>query len=105
MIISEVSTAFFNMNHDKGVAKELVDILNEAKQAVPDWLDKCRQQASFGGRGGGRGGRGGRGRGARFGASDYRRDGPKHQAGGQSSSSWGNNGGSNGSTHQKASWF
>lgn len=71
------STAFFNMHQDKGIAKELYEILAEAKQAVPEWLENCKNQMEYGSsysRGGGRGGRG-RGRGGRFGASDFRREG------------------------------
>lgn len=66
------STAFFNMQHDRNICKELCEILSEAKQAIPEWLLACRGQAGFGG--GGRGGRGGGG-GRRFGATDSRRSG------------------------------
>lgn len=58
------STAFFNYGN-KNVAAGLLELLREANQDVPEWLEKLSKQAAFGyssgGRGGGRGGRGGRG--------------------------------------------
>lgn len=82
------STAFFNMTRDKGVCKELVEILTEAKQVVPDWLKTCKSQSDFGGggRSGGRGGRGGGGRGGRFGATDFRKEGGSGGGGNPTSS-------------------
>ncbi|KAI8824033.1 Asp-Glu-Ala-Asp box polypeptide 3, Y-linked-like protein [Fimicolochytrium jonesii] len=79
------ATAFFNLHRDKGVVKELLEILQEANQDVPEWLDQCKREAErdsfrgFGG-GGGRGRRGGRGGGgSRFGGNvDFR----KSEAGG-----------------------
>lgn len=71
------STSFFNMNHDKSIVKELVEILNEAKQEVPDFLMTCKAQMDGGfkaTRGGGRG----RSRGGRFGATDFRRETKNH---------------------------
>ena len=67
------STAFFNRGN-KNIARDLIELLREAKQEVPDWLDAVAQEAGFGGFGGGRGGRGGgsRGRG-RAANSDFRR--------------------------------
>ncbi|KAJ3258776.1 DEAD-box ATP-dependent RNA helicase [Boothiomyces macroporosus] len=104
------STAFFNMHHDKSIVKELYEILSEAKQTIPDWLENCKNQvenqSAF------RGGRGrGRARGGRFGATDFRRESKTHhhsgahQTGysgnhyGQSNNTW-NHSSSNGS-----SWF
>ena len=61
------STTFFN-GKSSGVVRELVELLTENKQEVPQWLDDMYAQA---GRIGGGGGRGGRGRG-RWGARDFR---------------------------------
>lgn len=71
-----LSTAFFNRNN-RNIVRELVDLLREANQDLPAWLDSIAQEAAYssgyrGGRGGGyRGGRGGRGGGSR----DYRASG------------------------------
>ena len=62
-----VATAFFNRGN-KNIARDLVELLKEAKQEIPSWLESIVRE-SFGGRGGGRGGRGG-GRGG--GSRDYR---------------------------------
>ncbi|KAI8945274.1 DEAD-domain-containing protein [Xylaria longipes] len=57
------STAFFNRGN-RGVVRELLDLLKEANQEVPAFLETIARESSYGG-GGGRGGRsGGRGRGA-----------------------------------------
>ncbi|ORY75027.1 P-loop containing nucleoside triphosphate hydrolase protein [Leucosporidium creatinivorum] len=57
------STAFFNRGN-RNICRDLVELLREAKQEVPAWLEAVMREGggSFGGRGG-RGG-GGRGRGA-----------------------------------------
>ncbi|GAB5593559.1 ATP-dependent RNA helicase ded1 [Umbelopsis nana] len=70
-----LATAFFNRGN-KGIAGELADLLKEANQEIPQFLESiAREGRSFGGYGG-RGGRGGRGRGGRggnsFGGRDYR---------------------------------
>ncbi|CAM0136814.1 ATP-dependent RNA helicase ded1 [Umbelopsis sp. WA50703] len=69
-----IATAFFNRGN-KGIAGELADLLKEANQEIPQFLESiAREGRSFGGYGG-RGGRGGRGRGGRgggFGGRDYR---------------------------------
>ncbi|KAK0203122.1 ATP-dependent RNA helicase ded-1 [Desarmillaria ectypa] len=83
-----VSTAFFNRGN-RNIVKELVELLREANQEIPSWLETVAHEAAFGGGGGyrgsrGRGGRGGRGNGGR----DYRAGG-----GGGSSSSGGYGGG------------
>lgn len=83
------STAFFNISN-KGVARELVDILQEANQTVPEWLEKIANQVSYEKSGGFRGGRG-RGRGGygrqndRF--TDFRRGGGGGFGGGSGGSS------------------
>lgn len=58
-----ISTAFFNRGN-RGVVRDLIDLLKEANQEVPSFLETiAREGAGFsGGRGGGRSG--GRGRGA-----------------------------------------
>ncbi|KAG8903908.1 DEAD-box ATP-dependent RNA helicase [Tulasnella sp. 403] len=68
-----VSTAFFNRGN-KNIVRELLELLREANQEIPDWLQTvAHERPGFGssGKGGGRGG-GGRGRGGnrdvRFGA-------------------------------------
>jgi ATP-dependent RNA helicase DDX3X len=56
-----VSTAFFNRGN-RGVVRELIDLLKEANQEVPGFLESiAREGGGFGGRGGRSGG--GRGRG------------------------------------------
>ncbi|KAJ6590563.1 ATP-dependent RNA helicase ded-1 [Mycena vulgaris] len=67
-----VSTAFFNRGN-KNIVRELVELLREANQEIPPWLETVAHEASFGssfrgGRGGGRGGSRGSSRGGR----DYR---------------------------------
>ena len=53
------ATAFFNRNN-KNIVRELVDILKEANQDIPQFLDVIKREASFGkGRPRGGGGRGG----------------------------------------------
>lgn len=57
------STAFFNRGN-RGVVRDLLELLKEANQEVPAFLETIARESSFGGGGGGRGGRsGGRGRG------------------------------------------
>ena len=81
------ATAFFNLQKDKSIVKELLEILTEAKQEVPAWLEQCRREVerdSFGrgsyGRGRGRGGS--RGSAPRFGATDFRKEGGGFGGGG-----------------------
>ncbi|KAI1188254.1 DEAD-domain-containing protein [Nemania serpens] len=58
------STAFFNRGN-RGVVRDLLELLKEANQEVPAFLETIARESSYGGGGGGRGGRsGGRGRGA-----------------------------------------
>ncbi|KAJ7910643.1 P-loop containing nucleoside triphosphate hydrolase protein [Mycena leptocephala] len=54
-----VSTAFFNRGN-KNIVRELVELLREANQEIPAWLETVAHEASFGSSfRGGRGGRGG----------------------------------------------
>ncbi|KAK4561186.1 DEAD-box ATP-dependent RNA helicase [Recurvomyces mirabilis] len=60
-----ISTAFFNRGN-RGVVRDLLDLLKEANQEVPSFLETiARESSGFGGGGSSRGGRsGGRGRGS-----------------------------------------
>lgn len=52
------ATAFLNRGN-KNIVRDLIELLREAKQDVPAWLEAvARESTGFGGRGGGRGGRG-----------------------------------------------
>ncbi|MCO5563217.1 hypothetical protein L7F22_016854 [Adiantum nelumboides] len=73
---SGLATAFFNENN-LSMARPLVELMQEANQAVPDWLMKYAARASFGGSSGRR-----RTGGARFGGRDYRREGGRGGGGG-----------------------
>ncbi|KAK1923008.1 P-loop containing nucleoside triphosphate hydrolase protein [Papiliotrema laurentii] len=73
------STAFFNRNN-LGIARDLIDLLKEASQVVPQWLVDISSERSFGGggygrsgrgRGGGGGGRSGGGRDIRSGGGGW----------------------------------
>ena len=68
-----VSTAFFNRGN-KNIVRELVDLLREANQIIPAWLEAVLSESTFGSSTGGRGrGRGGRGTPRGGGANrDYR---------------------------------
>ncbi|KAF2454872.1 P-loop containing nucleoside triphosphate hydrolase protein [Lineolata rhizophorae] len=74
-----ISTAFFNRGN-RGVVRDLIELLKEANQEVPGFLESiAREGAGYGGRGGGRSG--GRGRGAAA-TRDVRRYGGGGGAGG-----------------------
>lgn len=70
-----VATAFFNRGN-RNIVRDLIELLREANQDIPAWLDTVAHENSFGGGGyRGRGGRGGgRGRGG-GGNRDYRQGG------------------------------
>ncbi|KAL2367420.1 ATP-dependent RNA helicase DED1 [Blastomyces gilchristii SLH14081] len=72
-----ISTAFFSRSKNFKIARSMVDLLKDANQEVPDFLEKLGRQGSyFGSSGGGRGGgRGGRGRGGSSTTRDIRRTG------------------------------
>jgi ATP-dependent RNA helicase DDX3X len=69
-----ISTAFFNRGN-RGVVRDLIDLLKEANQEVPAFLENiAREGAGFGGGGGRGGGRSGGGRGRGGGANrDFRK--------------------------------
>lgn len=89
-----ISTAFFNRGN-RGVVRELIDLLKEANQEVPAFLESIARES--GGMGGGRGGRsgGGRGRG-QSGAKDFRKYGGGGGGGGFGGSGGGFGGPPNG---------
>ncbi|XP_037300118.1 putative ATP-dependent RNA helicase Pl10 isoform X2 [Manduca sexta] len=69
-----VATSFFN-DTNRGLARELVELLVEAKQDVPNWLTSTAADGRLGGGGRRAGSRSGGGRfggGGGFGARDYR---------------------------------
>ncbi|KAF8903491.1 P-loop containing nucleoside triphosphate hydrolase protein [Gymnopilus junonius] len=93
-----VSTAFFNRGN-KNIVKDLVELLREANQEIPGWLETVAHEASFGS--GGYRGRGGRGRGGGsrgMGGRDYRQSGGGSGAGGFSSGGGGGYGSRSAST-------
>ncbi|EKG14832.1 RNA helicase ATP-dependent DEAD-box conserved site [Macrophomina phaseolina MS6] len=80
-----ISTAFFNRGN-RGVVRDLIELLKEANQEVPGFLESIAREGS--GFGGGRGGRGGRGRGAAA-TRDVRRFGNNAGGGGGGAGGWG----------------
>ncbi|KAI0048766.1 ATP-dependent RNA helicase ded-1 [Auriscalpium vulgare] len=69
-----VSTAFFNRGN-KNIVRDLVELLREANQEIPPWLETVAHESTFGS-GGFRGRGGGRGGGARRGTNrDFRSSG------------------------------
>ena len=84
------STAFFNRNN-LSIARDLIDLLKEASQVIPQWLVDISSERSFGG---GYGRSGGRGRGgARSGGRDVRAGGGGGGYGGARSGGGGFGGG------------
>jgi ATP-dependent RNA helicase DDX3X len=69
-----LSTAFFNRGN-KNIVRDLIELLREANQEIPPWLESVAHESGFSG--GGYRGRGGRGGGARRGGAtrDYRQSG------------------------------
>jgi len=84
-----ISTAFFNRGN-KNIVRDLLDLLREANQEIPPWLESVAHESGFGGggyRGRGRGGGGRRGGATR----DYRQSGGGGYGGfGGRSASYGN---------------
>ncbi|KIP04972.1 hypothetical protein PHLGIDRAFT_129190 [Phlebiopsis gigantea 11061_1 CR5-6] len=66
-----ISTAFFNRGN-KNIVRDMLELLREANQEIPPWLETVATEASFGGSS--RGGRGGRGGGRGGGRSTSNRD-------------------------------
>jgi len=88
-----LSTAFFNRGN-KNIVRDLIELLREANQEIPPWLESVAHESGFGG-GGGYRGRGGRGGGARRGGAtrDYRQSGGGYGGSGGRSASYGGGGG------------
>lgn len=84
------STAFFNRGN-RGVVRDLIELLKEANQEVPAFLETIARESSFGG--GGRGGRSGGGRGRGQAAN---RDFRKYNGGGGGGGGGGFGGGAGG---------
>lgn len=83
-----LSTAFFNRGN-RGIVREMVDLLKEAHQDIPAWLEAiAREGTGFGGSSGGRSGRAGGGRGR---GSNSNRD--FRKVGGAGGSGFGGSGG------------
>jgi ATP-dependent RNA helicase DDX3X len=57
-----IATAFFNRGN-RGIVRDLIDLLKEANQEIPSFLESIAREGSGFGGGGRGGGRGGRGRG------------------------------------------
>ncbi|KAJ7716578.1 P-loop containing nucleoside triphosphate hydrolase protein [Mycena maculata] len=89
-----VSTAFFNRGN-KNIVRELVELLREANQEIPPWLETVAHEASFGSSFRGRG-RGGASRGSSRGGRDYRSGGGGGFGGGGGGFGGGSRGGSYG---------
>ncbi|KAI9149276.1 ATP-dependent RNA helicase DED1 [Paramyrothecium foliicola] len=81
-----IATAFFNRGN-RGVVRELMDLLKEANQEVPSFLETIARESSFGG------GRGGRSRGGGGRGGGANRDFRKFGGGGFSSGGGGGGGG------------
>lgn len=65
-----LATSFFN-DKNRNIARELMDLIVEANQELPDWLEGMSGDMRSGG---GYRGRGGRGNGQRFGGSQILRE-------------------------------
>ena len=92
-----ISTAFFNRGN-RNITRDLIDLLKEANQEVPSFLEGIARESGYSGsRGGGSsfGGGGGRGRGRAAGNRDYRKT-PGAGFGGGGYGSGGSGGYSNG---------
>ncbi|KAI0832005.1 ATP-dependent RNA helicase ded-1 [Trametes gibbosa] len=83
-----IATAFFNRGN-RNIVRDLLELLREANQEVPGWLDTVAHESSFGG-GGFRGGRGrGGGRGRSNGSRDVRQGGGGYGGGRGGGASYG----------------
>ncbi|KAF8141925.1 P-loop containing nucleoside triphosphate hydrolase protein [Boletus edulis] len=98
-----VSTAFFNRGN-KNIVRDLMELLREANQEIPSWLESVIHESAFGnnfrgrGRGGGSGSGGGGGRG-RGGNRDYRQSSGGYGGGGHSGYGGGGRGGYGGPSY------
>ncbi|KAF3940268.1 hypothetical protein ABW19_dt0209184 [Dactylella cylindrospora] len=90
-----LSTAFFNRGN-RGIVRELIELLKEANQDVPAFLEQVAREAGYNTRGGG-GSRGGRGRGGGN-TRDFRKYGGGGGGGGGSGFGGGSSGGYGGNS-------
>jgi ATP-dependent RNA helicase DDX3X len=98
--VGNIGNALSLMNDkNRNIARELIELLHENDQEMPEWLERMGQGFGFQGRGSGRGGGRGRG-GQKFGARDYRKE-SHGAAGGRGGGSSGGRGagGSGGPAH------
>eukprot|EP00428_Durinskia_dybowskii_P069887 CAMPEP_0170388304 /NCGR_PEP_ID=MMETSP0117_2-20130122/18012_1 /TAXON_ID=400756 /ORGANISM="Durinskia baltica, Strain CSIRO CS-38" /LENGTH=648 /DNA_ID=CAMNT_0010644215 /DNA_START=60 /DNA_END=2006 /DNA_ORIENTATION=+ len=80
--VGNVGNALSLMNEkNRNIAKELIELMHENDQEMPEWLERMGHSFGYQGRGGGRGGGRGRG-GQKFGARDYRKEGGGRGGGG-----------------------
>ncbi|KAG8413939.1 ATP-dependent RNA helicase ded1 [Metarhizium acridum] len=91
-----IATAFFNRGN-RGIVRELMELLKEANQEVPPFLEAIARESSFGG-----GGRGGRSRGGGGGRGSANRDFRKF--GGSGGGFGGNSGGGFGGPQQSSGY-
>ena len=70
------ATSFYNTQKDKNITRELLVLLKESKQEIPDFLAESARGSSFSNNGYKKSSRGGRS--ARPATSDYRREGSKN---------------------------
>ncbi|QUC20711.1 uncharacterized protein UV8b_04952 [Ustilaginoidea virens] len=84
-----IATAFFNRGN-RGIVRELMELLKEANQEIPPFLEAIARESSFGG-----GGRGGRSRGGGSGRGSATRDFRKFGGGGGGGGGGGFGGGNN----------
>jgi ATP-dependent RNA helicase DDX3X len=84
-----LSTAFFNRGN-RGIVRDLIDLLKEANQECPAFLENIAREGS------GFGGRGGRGRGGGGRGSSATRDMRRHGGGAGGPPSYGGGGGGGG---------
>ncbi|KAG0138361.1 ATP-dependent RNA helicase ded1 [Tuber indicum] len=98
-----IATAFFNRGN-RGVVRDLIELLKEANQEIPSFLETIAREGGFSGGGRGRsggGGGGGRGRGGGNASRDFRKYGGGSGGGGYggyggSSNGYGGGGGGGG---------
>lgn len=77
-----VSTAFFNRGN-RNIVRDLLELLREANQEIPAWLETVAHESSFGGSYRGTRGRGGRGGGRSVSTRDFRSSGGGGYGGGR----------------------
>jgi ATP-dependent RNA helicase DDX3X len=53
-----IATSFFNRGN-KNIVRQMLELLKEANQEIPPWLEQVAMESTFDTRGSGRGGRGG----------------------------------------------